>query len=86
MLEADATTAGHGDDPDAASAPAVRPSQTAHAPSTSLQVGLTYYLLVPELGFEVPIRVMAMVANGRWLGRRTDTEEEIYVDVVVNRR
>ena len=86
VLQADPTTTGHGDAPGTASTPAVKPSQTAHAPSTSLQVGSTYYLLVPELGFEVPIRVMAIVANGRWLGRRTDTEEEIYVDVVVNRR
>jgi hypothetical protein len=86
VLEADPGTAGRSDKADAASAPEVKPSQTAHAPSTSLQVGSTYYLLVPELGFEVPIRVMAIIAKGRWLGRRTDTEDEIYVDVVVNHR
>jgi len=49
-------------------------------------VGSTDDLLVTDLDLEVSIRVMAMIANGRWLGRRTDTEDDVYVDVVVNRR
>jgi hypothetical protein len=85
VLEAESEAAARSGDGGSATSPAVTPTQTAHAPSTSLQVGSTYYLLVPDLGFEVPIRVMAMIAKGRWLGRRTDTEDEIYVDVVVNR-
>lgn len=59
----------------------------AYAPSTSLQVGSTYYLLVPDLGFEVPIQVLAKRAEeGHWRGRRTDTQQETYVDIQLKRR
>ncbi|MEB3353743.1 MAG: hypothetical protein VKM34_05860 [Cyanobacteriota bacterium] len=85
-LEVDVLSAERSRNSTQPSSPRVTPAQTAHAPSTSLQVGSTYYLLVPDLGCEVPIRVMAMTAKGRWLGRRTDTPEEIYVDILVNRR
>ncbi len=86
LLEPEFATTGRGGRTETAPEPAVKPTQTAHAPSTSLQVGSTYYLLVPDLGFEVPVRVMAVTAEGRWLGKRADTQDEIFVDVVVYRR
>ena len=65
---------------------AIATTLTAHAPSTSLRVGSTYYLLVPELDFEVPIQIIAMTAKDRWTGKRTDTQNAAFVDVVVKRR
>ena len=75
-----------GNEAKGASKKAITPTLTAHAPSTSLQAGSTYFLFTPELGFEIPIHVIAMTEEGRWIGERTDSEEEVYVDVIVKRR